>query len=157
MTTPTTTNRYSAPIYSEVLAILLSNIKDSEGEFNFPSPAFDAMQGEILSFDREQGILLNRFPILHEQLNPYGNMQGGIIAAAIDNTIGPLSMLVSTPNFTRNMELKYTKVVEVEIEYIYVKAFFIDKKRRQLFFEAVVEDDEGNRLASAKAKHWVID
>jgi len=34
-------------------------------------------------------------------------MQGGMIAAAVDNTIGPLSFLVAAPNVTRRLEMKY--------------------------------------------------
>ena len=123
----------------------------------FPPPVFVAMKGEVLDYKSENESLTNRFPVLNEQLNPYGNMQGGIIAAAIDNTIGPLSMLVSPPNFTRYLNVKYGKTVSPELDYIYVTAKFTGKKKRQLFFEAVVEDSNGNKLASAKAIHWVID
>jgi len=49
------------------------------------------MKGEVIDYDMEHETLTNRFPVLAEHLNPYGNIQGGIIAAAIDNTIGPLS------------------------------------------------------------------
>ena len=84
-------------------------------------------------------------------------MQGGIIAAAIDNTIGPLSMLVSPPNFTRYITVKYGKVVSPDIGFIYVTAKFIKKKKRQLFFDAIVENGDGEKLASAKATHWIID
>ena len=126
-------------------------------EIQFPPPVFDAMQGEVLDYDIETETLKNRFPVLAEQLNPYGNMQGGIIAAAMDNTIGPLSMLVSPPNFTRYMKVKYGRVVSPDLGYIYVTAIFKKKNKRQLFFEAVVEDKEGNKLASAESTHWVID
>ena len=115
------------------------------------------MKGEVFDYKNKKESLTNRFPVLNEQLNPYGNMQGGIIAAAIDNTIGPLSMLVSPPNFTRYLNVKYGKTVSPELDYIYVTARFTGKKKRQLFFEAVVEDSNGNKLASAKAIHWVID
>ena len=115
------------------------------------------MQGEILDFDLEIGMLKNRFPVLVEQLNPYGNMQGGIIAAAMDNTIGPLSMLVSPPNFTRYMKVKFGKMVSPDLDYIYVTALFKNQNKRQLFFEATVEDEDGNKLASAESTHWVID
>ena len=111
----------------------------------------------MVDYDIANDTLTNRFPVLQEQLNPYGTMQGGIIAAAIDNTIGPLSLIVSPPNFTRTMEVKYGKVVSPELGYIYVTARFIEKRKRQLFFEAVVKSSDGDKLASAKSTHWVID
>ncbi|WP_290699184.1 PaaI family thioesterase [Amphritea sp.] len=144
-------------IPKELLAILEENIKGRIDDIIFPPPVFDAMKGEVISYDAENKVLVNRFPILNEHLNPYGGMQGGIVSAAVDNTIGPLSMLVSPPNFTRYMEMKYAKVVTPDLGYIYVTARFIEKKKRQLFFEATVEDKDGNKLASAKSTHWVID
>lgn len=144
-------------IPAKLLPLLEEKLQGRMDEIQFPPPVFEAMQGEVLDYDPETETLINRFPVLDEQLNPYGNMQGGIIAAAIDNTIGPLSMIVSPPNFTRYMNLKYGRVVSPDLAYINVTATFIKKNKRQLFFEAVVKDSEGNKLASAKSTHWVID
>jgi acyl-coenzyme A thioesterase PaaI-like protein len=144
-------------IQKKLLLLLEAKLQGRTDEIKFPPPVFDAMKGEVVDFDTDREFLKNRFPVLSEHLNPYGNMQGGIISAAIDNTIGPLSLLVSPPNFTRYMTVKYGKVVSPELGYIYVTARFIEKKKRQLFFEAVVEDSDGNKLASAKSTHWVID
>ena len=143
-------------IPQHLISILDKRLEGRTDEINFPPPVFEAMQGEVLDYDIATETLKNRFPVLQEQLNPYGNMQGGLIAAAIDNTIGPLSMLVSPPNFTRYMSLKYGKVVSPDLGYIYVTAIFKEQKKRQLFFEAVVEDSDGNKLASAESMHWVI-
>ncbi len=140
-----------------ILPALEAKLQGREDEINFPPPVFDAMKGEVIDFDMEKESLTNKFPVLSEHLNPYGSMQGGIIAAAIDNTIGPLSLLVSPPSFTRYLTVKYGKVVSPELGYVYVIATFIGKKKRQLFFEAIVQDSDGNKLASAKATHWVID
>lgn len=144
-------------IPEEILALLDEKLAGRSDEIDFPPPVFDAMQGEVIAYDLENNSLSTRFPVLKEQLNPYGSMQGGIIAAAIDNTIGPLSLLVSPPNFTRQMEVKYSKVVSFELGYIYITARFIKKNKRQLFFEAVVENKDKEKLASAKSRHWLID
>ena len=122
-----------------------------------PPPVFVTMQGEFIGFDRANKILKARFPVLTEQLNPYGSMQGGMIAAAIDNTLGPLSMLVAPPNFTRRLEIKYRRPITPGLKYITVIGKFIEQKKRQLFFRASVVDDEGNELASGKAVHWILD
>jgi len=144
-------------IPAKLLPLLEEKLKDRMDEIQFPPPVFEAMQGEVLNYESETETLKNRFPVLSEHLNPYGNMQGGIIAAAIDNTIGPLSMLVSPPNFTRYMKVKYGRVVSLDLGYIYVSAIFKKQNKRQLFFEATVEDSEGNKLASAESIHWIID
>ncbi|MDQ6958246.1 MAG: PaaI family thioesterase [Mariprofundaceae bacterium] len=144
-------------IPKELLPLLEEKLQGRSDEINFPPPAFDAMKGEFVDFDVEKEIFTNRFPVLSEHLNPYGYMQGGIISAAIDNTIGPLSLLVSSPNFTRSMEVKYGKVIPPSLGYIYVTARFVEKKKRQLFFEAVVANSDGEKLASAKSTHWILD
>lgn len=134
-----------------------SKLQDIDREIDFPPPVFEAMKGEVVSFDAEKEIFVNKFPVLKEYFNPYRVVQGGVIAAAIDNTIGPLSMLVAPPNFTRYLNLKYGKTVPPEADYIWVTATYTGKKKRQLFFEAVVHDGKGNKFASAKAIHWVVD
>ena len=144
-------------ISTELLTILQENLKENSDNIQIPPPIFEAMKGEVMEFDLERGYLKNRFPVLNEQLNPYGKMQGGMIAAAIDNTLGPLSLLVAPPNFTRHLEVKYKKIVSPEIGYIYVTGIFLEKKKGLLFFQASVANSDGDELASAKATHWIID
>jgi len=117
-----------------LLPLLEAKLQGRKDEITFPPPVFDSMQGEVIDFDLEKESFKNKFPVLPEHLNPYGTMQGGIIAAAIDNTIGPLSLLVSPPSFTRYLTIKYGKVVTPELEYIFVTATYTGKKKRQLFF-----------------------
>jgi len=140
----------------KLLPIVEEKLHSLADTINFPPPSFDMMKGEILDFDVKKGIFKNSFPIMSVYLNPYGNMQGGLISAAIDNTIGPLSMLVAPANFTRTMEVKYAKIVTPELANIYVTATFIEQKKRQLFFKAIVETKDGDKLASAKSTHWII-
>ena len=143
-------------IPKDILPILEKRLEGRSDEIDFPPPVFDTMKGEVISYDSETETLVNRFPVLSEYLNPYKTLQGGIIATLIDNTIGPLSLIVSPPNFTRLMEVKYGKVVTLDMGFVYVSAKFIEKKKRQLFFTATVRNKKGDKLASAKATHWII-
>lgn len=125
--------------------------------FEIPPPVFTTMKGEILSFDVKNHLFCCKFPVLREHLNPYGVMQGGIISAAIDNTIGPLSMLVASPNITRKLDVKYNKAIETSVGFICVTARFIEQKKRFLYFEADVENlDKTEKYASAKSTHWIL-
>lgn len=139
---------------------LMQALKAQHGErlaqYTFPPPVFAAMQGEFLDFDPEQAILSVRFPVLESWLNPYGIMQGGMVAAAMDNTIGPLSALVASANVTRHMELKYSRAVTPEAEFITVTAHLIERDGRWLTFKAQANDPQGRRLVRAKAVHWVL-
>ncbi|MEA1911568.1 MAG: PaaI family thioesterase, partial [Spirochaetota bacterium] len=121
-----------------------------------PPPVFIAMNAEFIKIDQKNSMIEVKFPIPESSLNPFGSMQGGIIAAAVDNAVGPLSMLVGPINFTRDMSLKYRKPVSKDFEYIIVKAALTEKKGRRLFFSAEVMDPEGNLLVSAKLMNWIV-
>ena len=122
-----------------------------------PPPSFVSMNGEFVAIDPEGMSVEVKFPVPAETLNPFGNMQGGMIAAAVDNAIGPLSMIAGPVNFTRDLSLKYRSPVKGSYEYILVRASLSEQKGRRLFFTAEVRDPEGLLLVSAKAMNWIID
>jgi len=140
----------------EVMRIFKEILGESLDRFRVPPPSFVTMQGEFLEIDPENGVVLARFPVLPILLNPYGAMQGGMIAAAIDNTIGPLSMFYSPPNVTRRMEIKYSRPAMQDLERILVHARFINQVDSWLYFRADVRDEEGALLARGHAKHWIL-
>src|SRR5690606_25258907 len=53
-----------------------------------PPPCLLDMQGEVVEYEDGRALTM-RFPVLPRYRNPLGNMQGGFIVAALDNTIGP--------------------------------------------------------------------
>ena len=144
-------------LYTQIMGILEDRLGERVGDFSFPPPVFTAMQGEFLGFDLESGTLKVAFPVLDEQLNPYGTMQGGMIAAAIDNALGPLSMLLAPPNLTRKLEITYNRPATLEMEQVIVEARLIKQVNRLIYFKAVVTSASGIRLARAKAVHWVLE
>ena len=140
-----------------VMDVIRQRLGDRLDEYRIPPPVFRAMQGEFLAFDAEDGWLTARFPVLEEYLNPYGSMQGGMVAAAVDNTLGPLSMLVAPPNVTRRLEMKYSRPITTDLEFIIVTGKLVERKGRWLTFSAKVEDQEEMLLARARAVHWIVD
>ncbi len=142
---------------SAIMEIIQERLGDRFDDYLIPPPVFIAMQGEFKEFDLDSGTLTTHFPVLDQFRNPYGSMQGGMLAAAVDNTIGPLSMLVSPPNVTRRLEMKYSRPVTSDLEYIAVQGRLVGRKGSQLTFSAEVRDPQGVFLARAKATHWIID
>ncbi len=139
----------------DIIAIFHQRLGDEISRFRIPPPVFDFMDGDPQSFDAEEGVLIVRFPVREEYQNPYGTMQGGMIAAAVDNTLGPLSMLVAPPNFTRRLEMKFTRPITAEIDHILVEAQFLGREGNWLNFRADVRDPFGELLARARAAHWI--
>jgi acyl-coenzyme A thioesterase PaaI-like protein len=140
-----------------IIGIINEKLGDKIEDYLIPPPVFTSMQGEFVDVALDEGVLITRFPVCEEYLNPYGAVQGGIVAAAVDNTLGPLSMLVAPPNVTRKLEMKYNRPVTPDLEFIIVKAKFLSREGRFLHFRADVRDMEGNLLARARASHWIVE
>ena len=142
---------------SSIMDLVQQRLGNRADEYHIPPPVFSTMRGQFLAFDLDGGWLTARFPVLEEYLNPYGSMQGGMVAAAVDNTLGPLSMLVAPPNVTRRLEMKYSRPITPDLEFIIVKAKLVERRGRWLTFRAKVTDQEGTLLARARAVHWIVD
>ncbi len=138
-----------------IFKIIRERLGDRLGDFMIPPPVFQTLRGEFLAVDLEAGLLSTRFPVLPEYLNPYGLLQGGIIAAAVDNTLGPLSMLVAPPNVTRRLEMKYSQAVTLDLKYILVEGRYLGLEGQFLKFNAEVRAPGGFLLARARAVHWI--
>lgn len=141
---------------SSLFDLLKSKLGDGFENYQIPPPVFEDMQGEFVRFNADDGCLITRFPVLERYCNPYGTMQGGMLAAAIDNTLGPLSMLVAPPNVTRRLEITYNRAISPKLGHIVVTAHFNGIEENQLLFTAHVRDSDGNLLARARARHWIL-
>lgn len=139
------------------MALYRERLGDRLEQFRLPPPVFTLMQGEFISFDPALSRLSARFPILDAFCNPYGMMQGGMLAAAVDNTLGPLSMLVAPPNVTRRLEMKYSRPAAPAAGWITVEAYLLERRDRQLSFRAEVRDEQGQLIAQAQAVHWILE
>lgn len=79
---------------------LLVKIRESAGlnsGMELPPKIFKEMEGEFLEYIDGQSLTV-RFPVKEGYSNPFGFMQGAVIVAAIDNTLGPLSLLLLPPH-----------------------------------------------------------
>jgi len=129
---------------------------DKITDFTLPPPSFEVMQCEIIDFNEEEKSLITKVPVLQQWQNPYGTMQGGMVDAAIDNAVGPLSMLIAVANMTRTIETKLLKAVTTDVGFIYVKARLAEQKKRRLTFEAEVVDENGVVYASSRVVNFIF-
>jgi len=123
----------------------------ASGQLKLPPPIFTDMQGEYVAMDLEAKTMTIRFPVQERYQNPMGYMQGGMIAAAIDNAIGPLSFMVAAPNVTKSMEVTYLRPIPASVSEITVTAAFESQTDRELIFVADVLRDDGTKLAQARS------
>ena len=121
-----------------------------------PPPSFTVMASAIIEYDAVAQSLITKIPVLEQWLNPYGTMQGGMIDAAIDNALGPLSLLIAPANMTRTMETKFLKTITLELDYIYVKAVLVEAKKRRLTFDVTVLDASYVVYAHSRVVNFII-
>ena len=140
----------------DVLELFSEALGEKVNEFNLPPPSFEVMKCEIMEFHAEKKFIIVKMPILENWLNPYGTMQGGLIVAAIDNAVGPLSLLIAPKNMTRNIESKLLKPIIMESEFIYVRATLSEEKKRRLTFDVLVKDKDENIYAKATVTNWIL-
>ena len=144
-----------API--DIIEVCIDILGDRVKTLDLPSPSFDVMKCEVMEFDDVERSIVVKMPMLTSWLNPYGSMQGGMVSAAIDNALGPLSLLIAPANVTRYMESKLIKPITMELEYIYVKALLVEQKKKRLIFEVTVEDKSQTVYAKAKVTNWIVE
>ena len=128
----------------------------ASGHLQIPPPIFVEMDGRIETMDMAQAQLTISFPIQPRYQNPVGYMQGGMIAAAVDNAIGPLSFLVAPPSVTKTLTMSYLLPVQPSHERIWVTARFLGREGAQLRFTADVHTADGTLLAQAEALHSIL-
>lgn len=121
-----------------------------------PPNCFVEMGGEFLEFDEPGRILRVRFPVQVRWQNPTGAMQGGLIAAVIDNTIGPLSYLVAPPSVTTQMNVTFIRPVLPDCAHVEVVGEVYEQTRSQLHMRAQVRSPQGKLLATATASSVIV-
>jgi len=141
----------------DVLTLFKEVLGDKINDFKLPPPSFELMKCEIIEYDAEEQSLTIRVPVLEDWQNPFGTMQGGLIVGAIDNAVGPLSMLVAGANMTRSIETKYLKAITMNMEMIYVKAKILERKKRRLTFKVTVEDSMGEVYTKATVINFMLE
>ncbi|WP_457747865.1 PaaI family thioesterase [Sulfurimonas sp.] len=134
----------------------LDAMHKSAEELQLPAPSFEIMKCEIVEFNEVNKSICVKIPMQEIWLNPYGTMQGGLIMGAIDNAVGPLSLVVASRNMTRDIRSKLLKPIVMEMEYIYVFAKLSEHKKRRLIFESNITNKEGDLLATATLTNWII-
>ena len=120
-----------------------------------PPPVFTEMRAEVVGYEEGRSMRV-RFPFDARYANPAGIMQGGAIAAAIDNTLGPLSYLVAPPGVTTQLNLSYLRPVTPDLAYYEVEARLDERTRHTLYMSARVTDPEGNVLVLAQATQFIL-
>ncbi len=124
-------------------------------EIEVPPKVFIDMGAEIVDFEEGHSLCV-RFPVRERYQNPFGFMQGGMVAAAIDNTIGPLSMLVASPSVTTQLNTTFIRPIGQTEEFIEITAQVVEITRRHLHIQADVRNAAGKLCVKGMASCSII-
>jgi len=127
----------------------------AESDIQIPPNVFLEMEGEMIEYKAGHSLTL-KFPTKEKYQNPFGNMQGGMIVAAVDNTIGPLSMLEASPSVTSQLNTTYIRPVGADQKHIYITAMVVDKTKRNIHLQADVKNDAGKLCVRCFASCSII-
>ena len=86
-----------------------------DGEIPMPKAA-ETLGARILEVDTTSGTIEVEFEAKEEFTNPVGNIQGGFIAAMLDDTMGPaLTATLSENEFAPTLELKINFIAPAKV------------------------------------------
>ena len=123
--------------------------------YQLPPNSFKMLNGEFLDYQPKTE-LLTQFRIAREFSNPQGTVQGGIIAAAFDDTFGPIGVATSQkPILTIDMNLQFVRPVPLE-EHFYIVTRIVSVSRTTLFIRADGYSHKGKLLAQASSNQIII-
>jgi uncharacterized protein (TIGR00369 family) len=102
----------------------------------------------------EPGTLLAaKFPFQKRFTNPVGLMQGGFLAAAIDDIFGPLSyMTAQRPCMTLSMNITYLRAFSEKDQEVHLEGRVIQKTKNFIFMRVEVKNPQGDIVATADSQ-----
>jgi uncharacterized protein (TIGR00369 family) len=126
----------------------------SEGLVETP-PAAALLGWKALSL--EPGHVRVRYTAKPEFGNPQGAVQGGFLAAMLDDAMGPaLFTLLAAEDFAPTIEMKVNFVRPARTGPIVAEGSVVHKTSSIAFLEGKLETDEGDLIATATATARII-
>lgn len=115
-----------------------------------PPPAARLLGWRLEHFDPHARTLRCSFDAGEQFLNPAGVVQGGILAAMLDEAMGPLASFIQQKNvFSQTLEMKVSYLAPAAPGKIFGEARFVKMGRNIGFLEGRLMSPEGEVLAVA--------
>lgn len=113
-------------------------------------PAAELLGWELISEDPEAGTIEIAFHPDGRMLNPQGSVQGGFVAAMLDDTMGPALVSMSGGTIMpRSIDLNVSFIRPVQPGRVIGRGRVVKAGRSVVFLEGELFDEEGNLLARA--------
>ncbi len=127
------------------------------GKIQIPPPMIETLKTEFIAFEHGKS-LTARVPFNPQFTNPMFSFQGGMIAAAIDNVLGPLTyMAAKKPVSTVEMSTSYLRPFLEKDEYIDIYGEVISMTRNLIFLKAEVKNKDGKLIATSNQHALILE
>jgi len=137
---------------------------DREGPFwdvmqgRKPAPPAAATLGfKLLDIDPDHGTIRVQFEGKPEFLNPMGNIQGGFLAAMLDDTLGP-ALVATLPkdHFAPTIELKVNFIRPATAGVLIGTARVVSRGGTIAFLSGELSTEDGELIATATATARIV-
>ena len=122
-----------------------------------PPPAAALLGFELLAIDPDQGTIRVRFLAKPEFANPMGNVQGGFLAAMLDDTLGPALVCTLPPGqFAPTIELKVNFIKPAPLGVLVGEGRVVSRGGTIAFLSGELRTEAGELVATATATARIL-
>jgi uncharacterized protein (TIGR00369 family) len=122
-----------------------------------PPPAAALLGFELLAIDPAQGTIRVRFAARPEFANPIGVVQGGFLAAMLDDTLGPaLTATLEPGQFAPTIELKVNFIAPAQPGTLIAEGHVVARGGSIAFLAGELRTEQGELVASATATARIV-
>ena len=126
-----------------------------ETDFNIPPQSFLDLEGKIVAYTKNKSIVC-LFPVYERQTNATRNLQGGVMTAFLDDTIGPLAFFTAKrPVVTTGMDIHFIRGIPSGTTAI-CTAKLISRSKSTMFFQAEAYTEKGKLAAILNSHNMVL-
>jgi uncharacterized protein (TIGR00369 family) len=122
-----------------------------------PPPAAVTLGFKLLEIDPARGVIRVQFEAKPEFLNPMGVVQGGFVAAMLDDTLGPALVCTLPPNhFAPTIELKVNFIRPAPVGALIAEGRIVARGGTIAFLAGELRTQQGELVATATATARIV-
>jgi len=122
-----------------------------------PPPAAVTLGFKLLEIDPERGEIRVQFEAKPEFLNPMGVVQGGFVAAMLDDTLGPALVCTLPPGqFAPTIELKVNFIRPAPLGVLIGAGRIVSRGGTIAFLSGELRTEQGDLIATATATARIV-
>ncbi len=122
-----------------------------------PPPAAVTLGFKLLEIDPERGTIRVQFAAKQEFLNPMGVVQGGFVAAMLDDTLGPALVCTLPPgHFAPTIELKVNFIRPAPLGILIGEGRVVARGGTIAFLAGELRTESGELIATATATARIV-